>query len=148
MVQRSVGRWISTSSVGAFNTATTAPGSDTATQNQTTIISGISNDGKILAHGRIWEFCSNLLVDPATLQRKRKTFFRWPSTLELGEKTFVKYFFLMYPWSTLQTTLQHTNAKLVERKQRPIAEGELFYGNKRSCLHGETRCGKSCSRKV
>ncbi|EGZ11818.1 hypothetical protein PHYSODRAFT_444785, partial [Phytophthora sojae] len=32
----------------------------------------------------------------------------------------------MYPWSTIQTTLQHTNAKLVERKQRPIAEGDLF----------------------
>ncbi|GMF20846.1 unnamed protein product [Phytophthora fragariaefolia] len=40
-----------------------------------TMVSGISNDGKVLAHNRIWEFCSDLLVDPAALQRKRKTFF-------------------------------------------------------------------------
>ncbi|GMF59479.1 unnamed protein product [Phytophthora fragariaefolia] len=40
-----------------------------------TMVSGISNDGKVLAHNHIWEFCSDLLVDPATLQRERKTFF-------------------------------------------------------------------------
>ncbi|POM61871.1 hypothetical protein PHPALM_29050 [Phytophthora palmivora] len=32
----------------------------------------------------------------------------------------------MYLWSTIQTTLQHTNSKLVERKQRPVAEGDFF----------------------
>ncbi|GMF48209.1 unnamed protein product [Phytophthora fragariaefolia] len=40
-----------------------------------TMVSGISNDGKVLAPYRICEFCSDLLVDPATLQRKRKAFF-------------------------------------------------------------------------
>ncbi|POM59130.1 Hypothetical protein PHPALM_36131 [Phytophthora palmivora] len=52
------------------------------------MITGISDDGKILAHNRKWESCSDVFVDPATLQRKRKTFFRWPLTLQLGDKSF------------------------------------------------------------
>ncbi|POM59331.1 hypothetical protein PHPALM_31954 [Phytophthora palmivora] len=97
-----------------------------STELVSSMITGISDDGKILAHNRKCESCSDVFVDPTTLQRKRKTFFRWPSTLQLGDKSCSKYFYLMYPWSTIQTTLKHTNSKLVERKQRPIAEGDFF----------------------
>ncbi|EGZ13034.1 hypothetical protein PHYSODRAFT_302814 [Phytophthora sojae] len=39
------------------------------------VVSGISDDGKVLAHNRSWEFCSSVLVDPAALLRKRTTSF-------------------------------------------------------------------------
>ncbi|EGZ13033.1 hypothetical protein PHYSODRAFT_512848 [Phytophthora sojae] len=32
----------------------------------------------------------------------------------------------MYPWSTIQSTLQHTNVKLIASRQRAIAEGDFF----------------------
>ncbi|EGZ06087.1 hypothetical protein PHYSODRAFT_410310, partial [Phytophthora sojae] len=52
--------------------------------------------------------------------------FHWPGMVQLGEKKFIKYFLLMYPSSTIQSTLQHTNAKLIACRQRAIAEGDFF----------------------
>ncbi|POM69918.1 LOW QUALITY PROTEIN: Hypothetical protein PHPALM_13751, partial [Phytophthora palmivora] len=64
------------------------------------------------------------LCRPSNFTAKAQNIFSL--ALDLGDKSFSKYFYLLYPWSTIQTTLKHTNSKLVERKQRPIAEGDLF----------------------
>ncbi|KAF4129563.1 hypothetical protein GN958_ATG21250, partial [Phytophthora infestans] len=67
---------------------------------------GISDDGKVLAYNRSWEFCSNVLIDSAVLLRKRTT--------SVGHQPFN------------QSMIKHTNAKLAARRQRTIPEGELF----------------------
>ncbi|KAF4136960.1 Transposase IS4, partial [Phytophthora infestans] len=112
---------ISDSSENAANSIITVDGGD----------SGLSraeneDDGSVYAHGRRWIHCDAVLIDPADFVLARKASIHWPSHLLLGERSFVSYFYLMYPMGSLQTTIQETNTLLVERRQGVIGRGEFF----------------------
>jgi hypothetical protein len=80
----------------------------------------------IIAHEREWSPCKNVDVDRRATVPPYYTTFKWPQWLELGDRKLIDFFYLMYPLCTVKETLRLTSAKLTNRKQRVLTEGELF----------------------
>jgi hypothetical protein len=79
-----------------------------------------------VAHGRKWKPCENILIDPVARSQPRKTTFKWPPILQLGEASCSKYFYLFYPTNTIKETLKFTNEKLQKTKKKKIDEGDFY----------------------
>ncbi|POM70815.1 hypothetical protein PHPALM_12696 [Phytophthora palmivora] len=86
----------------------------------------VEDDGSVSAHGRKWIHCDAVYIDPASFGPARKAALHWPPHLQLGERSFASYFYLMYPMDSLQTTIAETNKLLSERHHGIIGRGELF----------------------
>ncbi|EEY55856.1 uncharacterized protein PITG_20741 [Phytophthora infestans T30-4] len=80
-----------------------------------------------MAHGRLWVPLDSVMVDSACQFSARTTTFLWPAHLQLGVRSLVKYFHLMYPMSTLQETIRLTNINLAMNSFRTIGPGDLFW---------------------
>ncbi|KAG6954422.1 hypothetical protein JG687_00011831 [Phytophthora cactorum] len=83
-------------------------------------------DGTFVAHCRLWVPLDSVMVDSASHFSSRGTTFLWPAYLQLGERSLVKYFYLLYPVGTLQETIRLTNVNLGMDSFRPIGPGDLF----------------------
>ncbi|GMF42606.1 unnamed protein product [Phytophthora fragariaefolia] len=82
-------------------------------------------DGLINANGRTWTPCEAVLVDPGAHIQPRRAWLLWPQPLTLGDRTLAKYFYLMYPMSTLPSTMSSTNRNH-QKKQSPYQCGGWF----------------------
>jgi hypothetical protein len=62
----------------------------------------------IVVHGQEWLPCAKVTKDARCSKRVKSTL-NWPPTLQLGlnndDKKLVRYFYLMYPWNTLTSTI-------------------------------------------
>lgn len=67
------------------------------------------DDGTIHANGRRWIPCTSVLLDPGAHVQPRRPLLLWPQSIAFGEKSLVKYFYLMYPMATLESTVANTN---------------------------------------
>ncbi|KAG7376682.1 hypothetical protein PHYPSEUDO_012920 [Phytophthora pseudosyringae] len=88
-----------------------------------------SDDGDdeiAVAHGRQWVSCDSILVDQAAHIPPRSTRFLWPPYLQIGDCSLVKYFYLMYPMSTVNETIRLTNINLGRNSFRHIGQGDFF----------------------
>ena len=84
------------------------------------------DSGNVVAHGREWKPCENILIDPVARSHSRKTSFKWPQILQLGETICSKYFYLFYPTNTIADTLKFTNEKLQKMNKKKIDEGDFY----------------------
>ncbi|ETO61840.1 hypothetical protein F441_20069 [Phytophthora nicotianae CJ01A1] len=107
--------------VCAASSTTAAAGGDCEAQRAET-----ERDESVYAHERKWVHRDASFIDPADFVPARKASLHWPSHLQLGERSFASYFYLMYPMGSLQTTIQETNKLLMERRHGVIGRGEFF----------------------
>ncbi|GMF65594.1 unnamed protein product [Phytophthora lilii] len=84
------------------------------------------DDGAIYANGRKWTPCESVLLDPGAHVQPHRACLLWPQPLALGDKTLAKYFYLMYPMSTLRNTMSSTNYNLQKKQYRRINVGDWF----------------------
>ncbi|GMF35412.1 unnamed protein product [Phytophthora fragariaefolia] len=82
--------------------------------------------GMVIVNGCVWAPSEGVNLDQAAHMQSYQTAFRWPALLELGERTFVKYFYLMYPMSSVPSTIENRNNNLRVPNYRTISEGEQF----------------------
>ncbi|EGZ17062.1 hypothetical protein PHYSODRAFT_388917, partial [Phytophthora sojae] len=79
-----------------------------------------------VAHGRMWVPCDSVSVDAGCQFSSRSTTFLWPAHVHLGEKSLIKYFYIMYPMGTLNETIRLTNNNLAASSFRSIGPGDFF----------------------
>jgi hypothetical protein len=92
---------------------------DSSSSDEEDVISNVSTpvnenldpEDDFRVHGREWAVCDGVNVDPV-MHPPRKTSFRWPEVLLLGERTIIKYFYLFYPMETITSTIFYTNRSL------------------------------------
>jgi hypothetical protein len=85
----------------------------------------IVSENNVIIHDREWIFVDGIQVDVAS-HTPRKASFHWPKQLHLGNKSIVKYFYLMYPMQTVPFMLEFTNKRLKSNNFGTIDEGKFF----------------------
>ncbi|KAG7381334.1 hypothetical protein PHYPSEUDO_006179 [Phytophthora pseudosyringae] len=85
------------------------------------------DDEIVVAHGRQWVSCDPILVDQAAHIPPRSTRLLWPPYLQIGDCSLVKYFYLMYPMSTVNETIRLTNIHLGRNSFRHIGQSKAMY---------------------
>jgi hypothetical protein len=68
----------------------------------------LPSDSVVTVNNRLWTKITQVIVDEASHIRRQKTTIKWPSSLQLGNESCARYFYLMYPMQTLSETLINT----------------------------------------
>ncbi|KAJ0407213.1 hypothetical protein ATCC90586_004525 [Pythium insidiosum] len=86
----------------------------------------VGEDGEVVCHGRVWQPCSEVLIDSAAHIVPHTSRLRWPYDTPSPDRSFADYFSLLYPMQSLRSMLHHTNYTLVARGCAPITDGDWF----------------------
>lgn len=78
---------------------------------------------QVECHGRQWVFCKSVYNDLGA-RKCFETRFKWPSVLDLGDKTYSKYFYLMCPMEYMVSVVHHTNKNLDVNQQARTSTGD------------------------
>ncbi|DBA01784.1 TPA: hypothetical protein N0F65_010194, partial [Lagenidium giganteum] len=86
----------------------------------------LHSEQQVECGGRIWVPCDQFLTDPRAIVYRPQSSLHWRESLELGEKTHTKDFYLMYSMITLKQTISGTSKAIESENRPPRTTAEYF----------------------